>query len=80
MTDDSCIEVGDLDDFDTSDLDSQEILNKYFSSSACAISENLLDGKNLIKFLKIDMKASDRTIDAETKRCVRSEDPSVSSD
>ena len=56
MTDDSHTEVEDLDDFDTSDFDSEEILNEYFTSSACVRSKNRIDGKYLSKCWKIDRR------------------------
>ena len=63
-----------------SDFDSEEILNKYFSSSSYMSSETIIDGKHLIKFWNIDRKVSDSTIDLTTQRRVISEDPSVSRD
>ena len=49
MTDDSHVEVEYLDDFDISDLDLEEILNEYFSSSLYVRSNNRIDGKHLRK-------------------------------
>ena len=46
MTDDSHMEVDDLEDFDISYFDSEEKLNEYFASSAYVRYDNLMDGSD----------------------------------
>ena len=77
MTDDSDVEVDNLDDFDASDFDSEEMLEEHFTSSAFVMSEVRIDSKHLSKVWKIGRKASDRTTHVTAQICVRGEDLSV---
>ena len=74
------MEVDDLDNVDTRDFDSEEILNEYFSSSVCMSSKTIIDGKHLIECWNIDRKVANSIIDLTTQRWVISEDHSVSRD
>ena len=46
MTDDSHVEIDDLDDFAISDFNLEEIMNKYFARLAFVISKNRMDGEH----------------------------------